>query len=188
MVRIVLKKKNIILIFLLLVVFLGIFVFLRINKKGQTQTPIPSKPNLEQAKYKSITPGKTKKDEVLSSMGKPLKESNNILEFESTNPNWNNEITLTDNQVSFIKEVVTPFDNKTANDITRTYGPAKNMLYPSGANIGMVLYVYPEYGIAYLGYEQSKIILEVWYFTPTTFDEFKKEHSQGYFETPSPQQ
>jgi len=147
-------------------------------------TPIPAK----QATYKSLVPGISTKKDVIDKLGEPIKEENNgnLLNFPSSNPEIPNQVIIEEDKLSFIKEIVTLKDKVYISDIEKEYGSTQNILYGPHSSSGFDLYVIPERGIAYVGHEESGLLLEIWYFTPMTFEQFKAKYSPAYDYSTSP--
>jgi hypothetical protein len=170
-------------------VVIGIFVLLGILLNN-SEKPINNEGELtlDQAPvYNDLKLGLSTKDEVINKLGEPLntqlKVNQELLEYESNNPNFNNEVYLQDNKIYFIKEFVTLEDDKKIPSIKNVYGNPDKVLYGPGSGVGFYLYVYPEDGIAYVGHDKSGILLEIWYFTPVTYEEFKFNYAKDYSET-----
>ena len=180
-----LNKKILIplaIIFLLSIFYIFINLFKKTNIVNNTNIVNKTNTRTKQADYKSIVPGITTKEQVLSKLGNPVKKTDNLLEYHSNNPNYNNQIQIEEDKVSFIKEYISLADNRNSKQITQVYGEPKNILYGPDANSGFFLYVYPENGIAYIGHSTSGLLLEIWYFPPTNIDNFMKKYAQEYSE------
>jgi hypothetical protein len=176
-------KKTIFLILLVVVVALGTAALL-ISKSQMAKQE-----NKEQEgalTYKAISPGLTAKDDVVSILGDPLNQSESegltTYQFTSSVEARPHEATFKEEELTIFKEVVNL--NKTATDITTKYGEATNILYQSQVAGGFALYIYPDKGIAYLGDTSGKdIVTEIWYFQPTTIEEFKTNWAADYYDS-----
>jgi hypothetical protein len=180
-------KKSYLKIFiiLLIIAFTALVIFISQRSRDVDLTPPPS----AGASYKSITPGESTREGVLDELGSPINSpESNTLMYESTNPNLSNEINLTEDRVTLIKEIVSPSDNKTTEDVTTVYGESPHVLYGPDSTFGFYLYIYPDKGIAYLGHFDEPVLLEIWYFPPTTYNNFKNTWAKQYSETLNPQQ
>lgn len=161
-----------------------IFVITKIYKNSLVSHKTPtSPPSNNQAAYQKIVPGVSSKNDVISLLGEPLTEEENTIEYKSSSPNFNHQITLDQEKVSFIKEIITLKEKKSSKDITNVYGVPKKMLFGPDAAAGFYLFVYPENGIAYVGHPESGLLLEIWYFPPTNMEDFISKYTQGYSET-----
>ena len=181
------NKHKYLLVFICLLIIVLIYFFLRQNESSK-QEIIESQQN--QAKYESLAPGKSTKEDVINKLGDPLKDNQNDtqFEFESSSTERPHKVTLEENVVKLIKETVTLNDKKGIPDIQNEFGETTHILYGDRSSAGFHLFVYPENGIAYIGQTQSGLLLEVWYFPPTTFEEFKSNYAPGYTLTPQQSQ
>jgi hypothetical protein len=181
-------NKRKILIYFVIFAFVSI-IFIIIDKpKKDTVDQVPILTTIV-PEYKNLKLGISTKDDVIKNIGEPLyinrRVNQEILNYESNNPNFNNEILVKDNKVTFIREVVTQEDQKTISSITNKYGRPEKVLYGPRSGVGFYLYVYPEKGIAYIGHDKSGILLEIWYFVPTTYESFIINYARDYSETKS---
>lgn len=184
-----LKKKKLILLLFVLSIISIVFIVYKLKRQREI-SPVSTPISEIGVDYKGLIPGKTSEDEVINKLGIPMKESREenikILEYKSTNPNYNNIAKVENNTLSFFKEIVTPDDNIKITDINQKYGNYEKVLYPSGSETGFNLYVYPSKGIAYMGHQLSGIITEIWFFPPTSFEEFRKLYAPDYPDQPIP--
>lgn len=179
------KKKLLFVLLAISILSVAYIVYLSsAGKKNATKTPIP----ITGVTYNSLTPGLSTETDITKQLGTALKETQSgkttTLEYKSTNPNFNNQLSVNSGTLSLVKQIVSSADNIFISDITQKYENYENILYKSGSSIGFNLYIYPDKGIAYLGHQGSGIVLEIWYFKPTTFDQFVNNYGQGYSVTP----
>lgn len=166
---------------LLLVLILGYLFFFKSNMNQQSTIPT----------YRSITPGTSTKEQVIEKLGKPLEDkqigNNEILTFDSGKTVRPDEYYFQNGVNSLVKEII-PFDDERKIESIRTkYGNANLVLYGEGSVGGFYLFVYLDRGVAYIGNPVSGSLLELWYFTPLSEQEFIKNWAQGYSKTqPSP--
>ena len=184
-----LKKKIILGLSAASLLSIGFIVFMSYKtQKTSINPPISS----TSPSYKNLQPGVSTTKDITNNLGDPAKETQdgiyNILEYSSNNPNFNNQLYVNSDKLTLVKQIVAPNDNIKIQDLTQKYGNYENMLYASGSASGFNLYVYPSKGIAYVGHQESGIVLEVWYFTPTTFDNFKATFAKDYSDNPVPGQ
>ena len=151
-----------------------------LKEKPNDKESLPPKSN--QANYQSLTPGTSTKEDVLDKLGKPVAEEENggILNYSSSSSERPHQVVLEENNIKLIKEIVTLRDEKKTIDIQNVYGKPKNVLYGDRSSAGFHLFIYPENGIAYIGQAESGLLLEVWYFPPTTFELFKTTYASEY--------
>jgi outer membrane protein assembly factor BamE (lipoprotein component of BamABCDE complex) len=175
------KKKAIFIIVALFVI--GLFLVFRISKP-EDQSQFSQK----QAEFNDLKPGKSTKKKVEEELGNPItteqKEEQEISEYKSSSEVNKHRVIYKDGKAIFINETVTIEDKKNFQPIIDEFGPAPHILYKgSMAVAGFGLYVYPENGIAYIGNPAGDgVILEIWYFEPTTINEFKSTWATGYSE------
>jgi len=170
---------------LLILISLTAVLFV-VNKILETKIPTPVTPTPvtdKVANYRSIVLGVSTQDEVNELLGFPLKEQyineKKVAEYSSTNEFRNHVVTIENGKVVLIKEIVNTNDNKNSSTIIDSYGTAPYMFYDQRPSATFNLYVYPTNGIAYLGHEDGTL-LEIWYFEPTTIDNFINKWGEGY--------
>ena len=183
-------KNKILIIFLS---FVLVLIFLSEIKKPQekTITPSPTPLPLQGVLYKDLTPGLDTKKEIDKKLGKPINEASleekEILDYKSTSPTTNHQVIYEGQIAVFIREIVSSYDDKTMNDLEKDYGKAPYTLYRGSEAIsGFFLYAYPEKGLAFIANPNGGVLLEIWYFIPTTLEEFKSEWAPEYSENPPP--
>ncbi len=135
------------------------------------------------ATYKTITPGASTREDVNELLGTPLKETKldgkTLSEYKTVNQFINHQIITENDIVGLVKEAINIEDNKNSDVVTSIYGPAPYILYEQVPESVFNLYVYPQNGIAYLGHEDGTI-LEVWYFSPTSLENFISNWAPNY--------
>jgi outer membrane protein assembly factor BamE (lipoprotein component of BamABCDE complex) len=143
-------------------------------------------PVTKTATFDSLTPGISTQDQVNTDLGKPVNtkttDGQTVFDYKSTSQNRFHQVTFTNGVATLIKEVVTSTDNIKSDFVTNNYGVAPYMFYNNNANNAFNLYIYPSNGIAYLGHTDGTI-LEIWYFQPTTIDDFTKNWGTGFSKT-----
>lgn len=176
------KARAWIIILVLFVALVLIFSFFSLKKAPPAPSPSPVG-----ASYKELAPGASTRADLERVLGPVIDQTEEgLLLFKSTNPNLPHEVVMSEDTVAFIKEAVTAQDKKTSDEITQKYGAAPYVLYGPGSMSGFNLYVYPDKGIAYLGHSKEAVLLEVWYFQPTSIDNFKSRWAKEYSENISP--
>jgi hypothetical protein len=172
------RTKKIILILLALSI-VGVFVFFLLRPRVATPPPAP-KPTVGEG-YKSLVPGESKREDVIAKLGLPLNDTDSpVLNYKSTNPNLPHNFSIEEDTVVFIKEQVAPGDKLAKEDLIELYGAPPETLYGPNTVNGFNLYVYPDKGVAFLGHVSGSGVLEVWYFPPTTTDEFLQTWGTDY--------
>lgn len=177
------KNKKLILITIISMSSL-IFIVYKINNdqdKIIQGTPISS-PISGIANFEEIIPGKTSIERINELLGKPLSSTSSgdldVSNYKSTNQYRNHRVYSKDGLAELvIEEVINK--SKTAKDIQKIYGVAPESLYSQSPNSSFKLYIYAGKGIAYLGHVDGTI-LEIWYFVPTTIDNFIETWGKDY--------
>ena len=171
------NKLNFILIFI--IILLVLFYFVNSRKKTETQSQQTTPQN--QANYNDVVPGVSNREELFVNLGDPLNDKQeDTLEFPSSAAGKPHFIEIERDVVKIIRETVTLDDDVSIKDITQKYGNTKNILFDARSLGGFYLFVYPEKGIAYIGHPESGLLLEIWYFPATDFENFKQEYAVGY--------
>ena len=184
------SKAWLILLVSVMVVIIIFFLSIRSKPSGdennQGQEDVST---LKGAGYESLFPGQSTKPEVIEKLGEPLNDkASDILDFKSSNPNLPNKIVTENEKVVFIKEIITAEDGKTPTKFLDLYGDAPYVLYGPESIHGFNLYIYPDRGIAYLGHFKEPFLLEVWYFQPTKFEDFRDKWASSYTSAPQVRQ
>jgi hypothetical protein len=157
-----------------------LYIFSHLSSKQEVLTP-PK--NTTQATYDSIIPGVSTKEDVINKFGKPINTDPALLEFRSLSPNRNNQVEISQDKVSLVKEIITLKDTRRTTDVINSYGVAQKILYGPYSDTGFYLFVYPTNGIAYIGHPESGLLLEIWYFPPTNIPDFIANYAEGYSES-----
>lgn len=176
------NNKKFFIIFFVIVLF---FVVISTkNNKESVSTPLATPVNV--ATYKDLIPGSSSKEEVLSKLGTSLnaKINNNTETYEylSSNPNFNSEVVVVDDKLSYVKIIYTNDDNIKYEDFTSIYGNPEKILYGPDYSVGYVLNVYPTKGLAFISHINSFRVREVWYFEPILFEMFIEKYAVDYEE------
>lgn len=176
-----LKKYN---KFFAILFIIALFFLIIINKDKKTVNIEPSPTPINVAEYKDLTPGVSTKDEVFSKMGTALnvkiEDTKETYEYLSSNPNFNTEVVIFNDKLSYIKVVYTIKDNVKYEDFINKYGNPEKVLYGPDYYVGYLLNAYPTKGIAFLYHNKSYNVREAWYFEPTNLDVFINDFALGY--------
>lgn len=174
-------------VLLVLFIIALIATFLSISSKPTNQDQSVSVP--KGAAFKTLVPGQSTKSEAIEKLGELLNDKESAtLNFKSSNPNLPHQVVTEEEKITFIKEVVAPIDGKTSTEIVDLYGVAPYILYGSESIHGFNLYIYPNKGLSYIGHLKEPVLLEVWYFQPTTFEDFKDRWAPNYTDEPQRRQ
>lgn len=183
-----LKSKKIILISIISISSL-IFIVFKINntKKDIVQNIPTSIPTSKYVDFSQIIPGKTGITRINEILGKPIESTISgtltISDYKSTNQYRNHKVYSKDGLAELVVEEIIN-KSKTSSDIQKIYGIAPESLYSKSPSSAFKLYVYPDKGIAYLGHVDGTL-LEIWYFVPTTIEDFTTKWGSGYLKEPS---
>lgn len=175
--------------FLFLLILTSAFYFVNLSIKGppETNPNVSQAPIVKVATFGTLTPGSSTANDVAKVLGSPIDtkttDGTTTNQYKSTNQYRFHVVTFANGVAILIKKVVNSGDNITSDPIRSTYGVAPNLLYNKLNNNPFNLFVYPAAGIAYLGHEDGTM-LEIWYFQPTTIDDFIKNWGSGFSKTP----
>lgn len=157
-----------------LIIILGILAIASIVFKILLPTQVaPSENN-----WQGIEPGKSNQKQVEKSLGSPLKkeELNNEVTYyyPYTEQNWPTKLRVgkDDSNVKFI-ETYFPPPEQDYKYFTEKFGNADKVLFGPHSQMGFSVYIYLQRGIALVANPESNLVFEVWYFAPTTLEQFK---------------
>lgn len=134
-------------------------------------------PSSAENSWNGIQPGSTSKTKLEKELGQPIKtdqtENNYIYYYASGTNNWPNKISLNkeNSQVDFI-EVFFPPKEQTYQSFVTKLGLPNLTLYGPHNEAGFQVFIFLDKGIAIIANPDSQVVLEVWYFTPTTSENF----------------
>lgn len=182
------NKKIIKIVFVLISLSSVAFIIYMIYGSQKNKNIVPFEQNNQitrvPADLTQITPGKSTRGEVISKLGQPNKEvkssTNEILFYNSTSKTRDSQITISQDVVIIVKEMLTYSDPKKTSDIEKAYGLSNYSLFGPDYAGGNKLYIYPAIGIAYLGDPKFDTIDEIWYFEPTSIEIFKQKFASNY--------
>lgn len=176
-----------------IIIFILLFGAIFLLGAGRKKTPTPVPTTTSGVSWQGLVAGKSTKDQVNGVLGNPLSETssgnqttNTYSSLSETRPNSavfdNNS-----NTALFLRQIVSAKDTKTTKDIVDVYGETNTKLYGLDWINGIYLFVYLDKGIAYLANPDSNTLFEVWYFPPTTLDNFLKTWATDYSTQPKNQ-
>lgn len=171
---------------LVLIVLASIlFVANKFSKAPQKVSVSPTPTINKIAEFGEVLPGKTSVDRANELLGFPVKtektNKEDVFYYRTTNQYVDHKIAAENGVVKLVKEAVNLEDNKNADTIRGVYGIAPYVLYEQSPNSVFNLYVYPQNGIAYLGGNDG-YVFEIWYFEPTTINNFISTWAPNYLE------
>ncbi len=136
--------------------------------------PTP-KPASEVVCYKGITPGQTKKVDVLALLGDPNRTeqdgANEILLYPSPFTRQFNTIIFQDQIVVLIDVVIGDEDALAFSAIKALYGEPGKIAYTNYLQ-GSMVYIYPDKGRAFIADENADIVFTKQCFFPMSLDDY----------------
>lgn len=131
-------------------------------------TPLPSAPS-----WNGVLPGKTTVDQILSLVGKPESEESQNgrteLEIKRNGDGPPHSIITQGNTVKLVKDRVLTGNLDTFKE---KYGEPENQYWGEHQKVGFKTYVWTKNGIAVVAHNLDGAVFEVWYFEPTTLENF----------------
>lgn len=179
----ILKIRKMLIILLIIVVVLFIliaFVFGKVTTPNINKGGVPLGPG---EKWNQIVPGESTKEDVIKQFGEPISSTENSLSYKSSSPARDNQITIADNHVDLVRQMITPADKITTKTLTQKYGISSDLLYGPDSPNGIYLFIYANKGVAYLGNPNTESVIEVWYYPPTTLEKFRSKYALEYSPT-----
>jgi hypothetical protein len=182
------KSKKIILLVIISLVSIAFLIYKTTsNNRSLKKEPTTKISSAEIASFKEIVPGKTSIEKVNELLGTPLDSTKsgdlNVSDYKTDNQYRMHKVYSKNGLAELVIEEVIS-NEKTAEDIQKTYGIATDILYEKTPLSTFNLYVYPKNGIAYLGHKDGTIN-EIWYFKPTSIEDFIKNWGEDYSKSPS---
>lgn len=137
--------------------------------------------------WNEITPGKTKITEVEQRLGKPSSEtrlgSKTLHTFPLEEGGPSHKVTTENEVVKLVKEQY--YGDEKLDNFKQRYGDPQTELYGPYESMGFKVYVFTKNGIALIASTNDGTILEIWYFEPTSIEEFVKNWGSNL--SPQPQ-
>jgi len=138
--------------------------------------------------WQGITPGTTTTEDLKKQLGEPLKTTQingkNVYLYPSDTENWENEVTVTDEQkVETIKRYF-PSKEENYTSFINQYGPYDYEFFGPSYQAGFSVFVFLNKGVVVVANKESDLVLEVWYFQPTTLEEFLSLLGKDLSQTP----
>lgn len=128
-----------------------------------------------------IAPGNTTSEELKNKVGRPLEtkieNSKIIYSYPTSNEKRQTKIDIAQDVVQLIQEPVIAKEKGILNDYISKFGNPEKVLY------GKYSYASPanfwgDKGLIVFGNPISGLIIEVWYFAPTSLDEFLRNYPE----------
>lgn len=150
-----------------------VIVNLFIPKQKQTVSE-PTQPSSAET-FKGITPGKTSVEDLSKVLGAPDPKlsdfSKNMLVYTREGGGPGHEAVVNGNTVEFFKQQALQGN---VSDYVEKYGKFEGEYYGEYQESGFKTYVWPNKGLAAVASINNGYLFEVWYFKPTTLDDFLK--------------
>lgn len=160
-------RKYWLLVFLafLATVLLVIKLFFGAKPEAPTTTTVP------QATWKGVTPGRSTPADVYKTLGEPKStaDNNSRLFYLREGGGPPHEVFLQENTVGLIKE--RSLAGNLA-DFKKRYGAPEGEFFGPNKGVGYKMYVWAKNGVAVNAHQLDGGIFEVWYFSPTTLQQF----------------
>jgi len=175
-------KKNWLILTLSFLV--GVLLFLKLLIKITPKTQQVNQSNT----WKQITPQISTQKDLEKKLGPPLetqKEKEYIVYFyPSEVENWPTKIYISekDKKVSLVKLF---FPKENFQNLLNQLGPPDKQLFGPHEGAGLSVFVLSKKGVAAIANQESGIILELWYFPPTTLENFIALYGEGLKTSPS---
>lgn len=159
--------------------------------KLSTKTVVipPSLPPTENS-WNGIVPGSSSIQQVEKTLGQPIKiervEGKTIYLYPSEIENWPNQIFVSEqnNKTEGVKRFFPPKEENYSFFINKYGNPDKELFGPHSQS-GFSVFVFLEKGLAIVANKKSDLVLEIWYFSPTTLEEFLASWGKNLSEAPT---
>jgi hypothetical protein len=149
------------------------------QKSSSGPTPEPAG---EVVCYKGITPGDTKKADVLALLGDPSSTeqegANEILLYPSSFPRMFNTIIINNQVVVLVDVLVDPVNAMTFSAIKASYGEPGYVTYSTYLD-GSMTYIYPDKGRAFIADEDIDMIFTKQCFLPMSLEDYLQTWGKG---------
>lgn len=179
------KNKKIIILAVLILLTIAVVVIYYLT----SQTSQNTEPNIQKPSFSSLEPGVSKEKEVEEKLGEPVESEDFgdllLKKYKSYNEYRPNEVIYEDNTVKLIVEKIPSDSTLNMYDLINQYGKLnENILYGPLSVGGFYLYSKPEIGLAFIANPNSGTVVEMWYFEPMSFSEFRESYAKDYQDTP----
>lgn len=134
-------------------------------------------PTTSQESWNGITPGKSTKQDVLSTLGEPLSQTpdGSTLFYAIPNSEQYHEVFLEGQKIDLVKNKEIAGN---LSDYKKKYGETEGEYFGPHKGVGYKVYVYASKGVALTAHQSDGGILEIWYFSPMTVQQFFAKWSQ----------
>lgn len=181
------KKYWLIVLLAFIATILVIINFFITNKNNGQKTPVQTA--VPSVSWKGVVPGQTNKDQLVKLLGTPdpaySNPTNNTYAYprEQGPPNL---VFLDGDKVGLIKEMVT---SGNLSQYIQKYGKPEGEYWGENQESGFKIYIFSKSGLAVMAHQKEGLVVEIWYFQPTTLENFLaiwgrdlslEEKPQGY--------
>ncbi|RJR28649.1 hypothetical protein C4564_04800 [Candidatus Microgenomates bacterium] len=141
--------------------------------------------------WNGIALGQDGEDKLKEVLGDPthqaqVGEDRVRFEFDSPSHTRDSEALVESGKVTFINRVVVIEEGITLDTIIEEYGQPELTMYGEMSSFNYRLYAYPSKGIATEANDSARDVLNIWYFTPKTTDDFIGFVEGRYYTSPQP--
>lgn len=168
-------RARVFLIILILSVIITLFIGISFGKRpGPTPTPAPTPETVKIESWQGVKPGITSRDELLVLLGPPASQSatGETLLYPSNNQYWQHQVSLPNNAVRFVREYLfAPADISLKNKLGAFPGSPTKLYGPDSLS-GVYAFVLLDRGFGFVANEQKDRVYEVWYFAPSSLQQF----------------
>jgi hypothetical protein len=147
------------------------------EKVLQKPSPSPTPYSLQTLNtWNDLTPGSSTLQDVTVKLGQPTAVQDDgktkTLLYPSLNPYWKNEVILSGDAVSFIRERIFPPSEVSLKTLSAPFSEQPTQLYGPDFEGGTYLFVYPRSGIGFQANSSQDTVYQIWRFPPTTLQGF----------------
>lgn len=134
--------------------------------------------------FQNITPGKTSQKNLEKNFGKPVLieplGNNDVYYYPVETQNWSNLFYVNkDKQTVDLIKNYSPGKEESYQSFINRFGNPDKKLYGPHAQNGFFVFVFLTKGVAVVANPDSGLIMEIWYFAPTTNEDFMIKYGQG---------
>ncbi len=162
-------------LFLIVIAIVSISLFLLFVFTFKSKNNQPKTENQQVSWRGQILPGQTDTKKLNSIVGNPAKIENSTYYYSSTNPKRPHQVEVAGDKVALIKEQVIGKEKGLMKDYIASLGQPEAIVY-GNHDIAAPGHFWGNKGIIVFGNDNSGLIIEIWYFEPTTLDEFLAKH------------
>ncbi len=157
-------------LFLLLMLFITIGILLTI---GFSLNSFKKAPFI----WNGLVPGQSTKENILNNLGKPeeekTEEGKTILKYPTTNNYRQNSLDIQNDKLSVVKEEVIGNEKGRLQDYVTKYGQPEFVGYGPYADQYFKTFVFSNKGVAIVANPIDGVIIQIWYFQPTSVESFR---------------